>query len=110
MLDLVAHLPDIADGQTFWIAQRPILSAETWNVGTFLAASHRHKEACVTRQGFCKELRLRGGKIEANFAHHFLHFGVNTRPRLRPAEMARALAGSAISLKKAVAICDRPAL
>ena len=79
-------------------------------MGTFLAAFHGHKQACIMRQGLREELRVSSGKIMAHFTHYLQHLGVNPRCWSRPGRDGAGFFGIGELDKKAAAICDRPAL
>lgn len=81
-LYLVAYLSHLIDGQTFRIGERPVVAAEPWNEGAFLAAAHGDQELGTLREFERQLLWLCVREIDADLVHDCQHFGVNTRAGL----------------------------
>jgi hypothetical protein len=93
------------------VRERPVLPTQPRHHGTALAASHSDEELRLLCHRRDEELRRRRSQVESDLSHRREDFRVGTwAAGSVPADIARALAGSAIALKNAAAICDRPAL
>lgn len=83
ILHLVTNRQDFLYRQALWVAERPIIPAQTWDVRAFVAAAHRDEKLCIPRQFLCELLWLCVAEVDANLAHYGLHFRMDALARIR---------------------------
>ena len=91
ILYLIAYRPDFRGRQTLWIAKRPIITSQTWNIRAFISASHRDEKLRLLRQLFRKLLRPCMAQVDADLLHYSQHLRMNAFAWFRARRYSRSL-------------------
>jgi hypothetical protein len=110
--DVIPNPANFVDIFSFWIRQRPVVTLNTGHVRACLSTSQRDEKIRVFHHLLCQLLRVRGAQVDPYFLHHLHDLTMQPvqRAGLVPADKAFAFVGATKPLKKAAAICERPAL
>ena len=108
--DLVANRSDPFERLALRIGERPIVSLHTRDDRTLVTAPHGDQHRNARSEFGCQFRGGRLGQVEPSSPMTAITSGWTRGPGSVPAEIARALTGSASALNQAAAICERPAL
>src|SRR5581483_10108309 len=64
--DVVTDCANLLQRQIFRILKRPVITLQTWDVWTLVAASHGHELRGLLGERFCKQLRPTGVEVDTH--------------------------------------------
>ena len=66
----------------FWVFERPVIAFQSWHERALFAAAHRDQHLGLAGELVAQLLRFLRGQVDANFAHCFEDFGVDSVTRI----------------------------